>query len=125
MKILNWPAGARGHGRPHATGARLCFRECAWDRNFLDWIQANLDDIRRQAEATSSIARLQHIDPYVAGKFVYLRFNFSTGDAAGQNMVGKATSRPATGFWSGSRESPASTWNPISPPIRRLRKSTC
>ncbi len=27
----------------------------------------------------------------MANKFVFLRFNFSTGDAAGQNMVGRAT----------------------------------
>ena len=27
----------------------------------------------------------------MASKFVYLRFNYTTGDAAGMNMVGKAT----------------------------------
>jgi hydroxymethylglutaryl-CoA reductase (NADPH) len=37
------------------------------------------------------VAKLQYIDPYLAGKFAYLRFNYSTGDAAGQNMVGRAT----------------------------------
>jgi hydroxymethylglutaryl-CoA reductase (NADPH) len=37
------------------------------------------------------VAKLQYIDPYLANKFVYLRFNYSTGDAAGQNMVGRAT----------------------------------
>jgi hydroxymethylglutaryl-CoA reductase (NADPH) len=31
------------------------------------------------------------VDPYLSNKFAYLRFNFSTGDAAGQNMVGRAT----------------------------------
>jgi hydroxymethylglutaryl-CoA reductase (NADPH) len=31
------------------------------------------------------------IDPYLASKFVFLRFNYTTGDAAGQNMVGRAT----------------------------------
>jgi hydroxymethylglutaryl-CoA reductase (NADPH) len=54
-------------------------------------VEENLADIRREAEATSSVAKLQYIDPYAASKFVYLRFNFSTGDAAGQNMVGRAT----------------------------------
>jgi hydroxymethylglutaryl-CoA reductase (NADPH) len=47
--------------------------------------------IRAAAEATSSYAKLQYIDPYLANNFVFLRFNFSTGDAAGQNMVGRAT----------------------------------
>jgi hydroxymethylglutaryl-CoA reductase (NADPH) len=50
-----------------------------------------MDKIREEAEATSSVAKLQYIDPYLASKFAYLRFNFSTGDAAGQNMVGRAT----------------------------------
>ena len=60
-------------------------------RDFVKWVQTNLAEIRNQAEATSSVAKLQYIDPFVANKFVYLRFNFSTGDAAGQNMVGRAT----------------------------------
>ena len=34
---------------------------------------------------------MDYIDPYLASKFAYLRFNFTTGDAAGQNMVGRAT----------------------------------
>jgi len=67
------------------------FRNARAGREFVNWVQANLADIRAAAEATSSVARLQHIDPYVANNFVYLRFNFSTGDAAGQNMVGRAT----------------------------------
>jgi hydroxymethylglutaryl-CoA reductase (NADPH) len=50
-----------------------------------------MDPIRDAAEATSSVARLDYIDPYLASKFAYLRFNFTTGDAAGQNMVGRAT----------------------------------
>ena len=60
-------------------------------RAFRDWIDAHMEDIRREAEATSRVARLQYIDTYLASKFAYLRFNFSTGDAAGQNMVGRAT----------------------------------
>ena len=60
-------------------------------REFVKWVEANMGPIREEAEATSSVARLLYIDPYLANKFVYLRFNFSTGDAAGQNMVGRAT----------------------------------
>lgn len=60
-------------------------------RRFVDWVVANLDTIRKVAEATSSVARLKHIDYYLSNRFAYLRFNFTTGDAAGQNMVGKAT----------------------------------
>ncbi|MGB1286289.1 MAG: hydroxymethylglutaryl-CoA reductase [Aggregatilineales bacterium] len=60
-------------------------------RDFMNWVEDNLPDIREHAEATSSVAKLQSIDPYLFSKFVYLRFNYSTGDAAGQNMVGRAT----------------------------------
>ncbi len=63
-------------------------RQC---REFLKWVQENTETIRLHAEGTSSVARLIDIDPYLASKFVFLRFNYTTGDAAGQNMVGRAT----------------------------------
>jgi hydroxymethylglutaryl-CoA reductase (NADPH) len=67
------------------------FADARAGREFVSWITANFDKIREEAEATSSVARLHDIDPYLASKFVYLRFNYTTGDAAGQNMVGRAT----------------------------------
>ena len=63
-------------------------RQC---KAFLRWIEQNMDSIRSQAEQTSSVIKLQNVETYLSNKFVFLRFNFTTGDAAGQNMVGKAT----------------------------------
>ena len=63
-------------------------REC---RDFSQWVHDNMDEIRAEAESTSSVAKLLSIDHYLSNKFVYLRFNYQTGDAAGQNMVGRAT----------------------------------
>jgi hydroxymethylglutaryl-CoA reductase (NADPH) len=60
-------------------------------RDFRGWIDAQLPQIREAAEATSSVAKLLYVDTYLVNKFAYLRFNFATGDAAGQNMVGRAT----------------------------------
>jgi len=60
-------------------------------RTFRDWVNANLEAIRQAAEATSSVAKLLYVDTYLSNKFAYLRFNYTTGDAAGQNMVGRAT----------------------------------
>ncbi len=60
-------------------------------RGFRDWVQEHMSEIRRAAEATSSVAKLLDIDIFLASRFAYLRFNFATGDAAGQNMVGRAT----------------------------------
>jgi hydroxymethylglutaryl-CoA reductase (NADPH) len=67
------------------------FENARQGRDFIVWVMANLSKIREEAEATSHVARLLDIDPYLASKFVYLRFNYTTGDAAGQNMVGRAT----------------------------------
>jgi hydroxymethylglutaryl-CoA reductase (NADPH) len=67
------------------------FEDARAGREFVRWVEANIAKIREEAEATSSVARLQYIDPYLANRFVYMRFNYSTGDAAGQNMVGRAT----------------------------------
>jgi hydroxymethylglutaryl-CoA reductase (NADPH) len=60
-------------------------------RAFRDWVAVNMDSIREAAEATSSVAKLLDIDIILSNKFAYLRFNYRTGDAAGQNMVGRAT----------------------------------
>jgi hydroxymethylglutaryl-CoA reductase (NADPH) len=60
-------------------------------RDFTRWIEDNTPAIRVAAEATSSVAKLTRIHPYLSNKFAFLRFNYTTGDAAGQNMVGRAT----------------------------------
>ncbi len=60
-------------------------------RGFRDWVNKHLTEIAQAAEATSSVAKLLDIDMFLAARFAYLRFNYFTGDAAGQNMVGRAT----------------------------------
>ena len=67
------------------------FDDARGARDFGQWVADNLEAIRPAAESTSRIAKLQYIDTYLSNKFAFLRFNFSTGDAAGQNMVGRAT----------------------------------
>jgi hydroxymethylglutaryl-CoA reductase (NADPH) len=59
--------------------------------SFANWIDDNLEELREQAESTSNVAKLINIQKFPVSKFVYLRFNFKTGDAAGQNMVTVAT----------------------------------
>jgi hydroxymethylglutaryl-CoA reductase (NADPH) len=60
-------------------------------RTFAGWVQRNIAGIRIAAEATSRVARLTGVEPYIASHYVFLRFSFETGDAAGQNMVTRAT----------------------------------
>ena len=93
MKILNLSGGVTVSVVADAMQRApvFVFDNAREAREFVAWIDMNLDDIRDQAEATSSVAKLGYIDSYLASKFAYLRFNFTTGDAAGQNMVGRAT----------------------------------
>lgn len=60
-------------------------------RDFGEWIEEHFDEIRREAESTTRIGQLIKIQQFAIGPVRYLRFNYTTGDAAGQNMTGKAT----------------------------------
>lgn len=60
-------------------------------RDFGDWLRSNYVAIKAAAEATTSVGQLHEIQQFPAGPNLYTRFNFTTGDAAGQNMTGKAT----------------------------------
>jgi hydroxymethylglutaryl-CoA reductase (NADPH) len=93
MKVLNLCGGVEVTVIADAMQRApvFVFRNARNGREFVNWVHANLAPIRSAAEATSNVAKLLFIDPYLANNFVYLRFNFSTGDAAGQNMVGRAT----------------------------------
>jgi hydroxymethylglutaryl-CoA reductase (NADPH) len=93
MKILNLSGGVTVSVVADAMQRApvFVFANAREAREFVAWVEMNIDDIRDHAEATSRVAKLEYIDPYLASKFAYLRFNFSTGDAAGQNMVGRAT----------------------------------
>jgi hydroxymethylglutaryl-CoA reductase (NADPH) len=60
-------------------------------RDFGIWLKENFAQIKEQAEGTTSVGKLTDIEQYHAGRFVFTRFDYTTGDAAGQNMTGKAT----------------------------------
>jgi hydroxymethylglutaryl-CoA reductase (NADPH) len=60
-------------------------------REFGDWLRERFDEIRAAAESTTSTGRLQDIEQYSASRILFTRFNYTTGDAAGQNLTGKAT----------------------------------
>jgi hydroxymethylglutaryl-CoA reductase (NADPH) len=67
------------------------FADAVRGREFARWVVENQPRIREVAESTSRVVRLLYIDPCLSNRFVFLRFNFQTGDAAGQNMVTRAT----------------------------------
>jgi hydroxymethylglutaryl-CoA reductase (NADPH) len=59
--------------------------------SFGAWVDEHFEDIRAAAEATTHSGHLTSIRQYPVGPLRYLRFNYTTGDAAGQNMTGRAT----------------------------------
>jgi hydroxymethylglutaryl-CoA reductase (NADPH) len=67
------------------------FSDARYARDFGVWVEANFAHIKAAAEATTRSGKLRNIEQYSMGKMRWLRFCFTTGDAAGQNMVSKAT----------------------------------
>lgn len=58
---------------------------------FAGWLGEHFEEIAAAAQTTTSSGRLLEIQQFPVSKLLYTRFNYSTGDAAGQNMTGKAT----------------------------------
>lgn len=58
---------------------------------FLAWALPQVDTFREKAEATTRYGKLQDMKITVEGNHVYLDFEYTTGDASGQNMVTIAT----------------------------------
>ena len=72
-------------------GPAFAFNNAIEAGRFLSWVLENSDDLSAAVESTSTHARLLDVTPSLVGKEVFLLFQFSTGDAAGQNMVTLAT----------------------------------
>ncbi len=67
------------------------FDDARQARDFGGWVAEHFAEIKAAAETTTKSGKLRDIEQYPASRMMYLRFNFTTGDAGGQNMVGKAT----------------------------------
>ena len=67
------------------------FNDAREARDFQLWLRANFDEIKEKAESTTSVGKLLEIENYHVHNFVACRFDYSTGDAAGQNMTSRAT----------------------------------
>jgi hydroxymethylglutaryl-CoA reductase (NADPH) len=58
---------------------------------FVAWVCSNFDLLKAAAETTTRHGKLVELSPHVEGDHVYLVCSYTTGDAAGQNMVTIAT----------------------------------
>ncbi|MEW9798832.1 hydroxymethylglutaryl-CoA reductase [Alteromonas lipolytica] len=93
MKLLNMSGGVKATVQDDAMQRApvFVFKDARGARDFVKWVNENMDSIRKEAESTTSVGKLTYIDNFLSNKFAFLRFNYKTGDAAGQNMVGRAT----------------------------------
>ena len=69
----------------------FAFRTLEEAGRFVIWALSQQEAFRQAAEATTHHGRLSDMRFAIEGNHVYLTFEFTTGDAAGQNMVTIAT----------------------------------
>jgi hydroxymethylglutaryl-CoA reductase (NADPH) len=60
-------------------------------RDFSHWLDVHFEEIKQVAESSTRTGKLVDVEKYSASRILFCRFNYTTGDAAGQNMTGKAT----------------------------------
>ncbi|WP_439100914.1 hydroxymethylglutaryl-CoA reductase [Congregibacter sp.] len=93
MKVIREAGGVMTTVVGQAMQRAPCFvfRNSRDARDFEQWLVENFPKIKEVAESTTSVGKLDEIEHYCAHNFVYTRFDYSTGDAAGQNMTSRAT----------------------------------
>lgn len=69
----------------------FAFRNLSEAGQFVSWAVSQLDAFKACAEATTRHGKLSEMRITVEGNHVYLNFEYTTGDASGQNMVTLAT----------------------------------
>jgi hydroxymethylglutaryl-CoA reductase (NADPH) len=60
-------------------------------RAFGAWLAEHFAEVKQAAEGSTRTGRLRGIEQYFASRILFTRFDYTTGDAAGQNLAGKAT----------------------------------
>ena len=93
MRVISECGGARTTVVKHSMQRAPVFLfDNALDaREFGKWLDEHIDAIRAVVIASVEVPRLIEIEKYVVANMLYTRFCYTTGDAAGQNMTGKAT----------------------------------
>jgi hydroxymethylglutaryl-CoA reductase (NADPH) len=93
FNAMNRCGGAAALCGDEQVGRAPCFEfaSLAEAREFARWLPSRLPILKETTEGTSRYCRLRTAHASVVGNTVYTLFEFSTGDAAGQNMVTLAT----------------------------------
>ena len=93
MRVISECGGAKTTVVKHSMQRApvFLFDNALEARDFGHWLREHLDSIRGVVKVSSGVARLTDIEQYPVANMLYTRFCYTTGDAAGQNMTGKAT----------------------------------
>jgi hydroxymethylglutaryl-CoA reductase (NADPH) len=93
MRLLSESGGVKTTvvGQFMQRSPAFFFDDALQAREFGEWVTENFEPIRQAAETTTRSGKLINIRQFAIGPVRNLRFNYTTGDAAGQNMTGKAT----------------------------------
>ena len=93
MRVISECGGAKTTVVKHSMQRApvFLFDDALEAREFGKWLNENIDSIRGVVATSSQTAKLIEIEQYIVANMMYTRFCYTTGDAAGQNMTGKAT----------------------------------
>ncbi len=93
MKILGEAGGVKTTILDDAMqrAPAFVFEDARQAREFGVWLTEHFAEIKQAAEGTTRSGRLRRIEQYSASRILFTRFDYTTGDAAGQNLTGKAT----------------------------------
>ncbi len=93
MRVISECGGARATVVKHSMQRApvFLFENALEAREFGKWLDEHLDALRGVVKTAVDVPRLIEIEQYIVGNMLYSRFCYTTKDAAGQNMTGKAT----------------------------------
>jgi len=93
MRVISECGGAKTTVVKHSMQRApvFLFDNALEARDFGQWLRDNFNAIHGVVDASTDVPQLTEIEQYIIGNMMYTRFCYTTKDAAGQNMTGKAT----------------------------------
>ncbi|MCL2509930.1 MAG: hydroxymethylglutaryl-CoA reductase (NADPH) [Methanomassiliicoccaceae archaeon] len=93
MSVINDGGGARVKVFQDGMTRAPVFRTEGIDHStkVIQWIESNVDLLSTIVDSTTNHGKLISIEPFPAGRNLFIRFSFGTGDAMGMNMATIAT----------------------------------
>ncbi|MCH7226363.1 hydroxymethylglutaryl-CoA reductase [Haloferula sp. A504] len=88
----------------------FAFRTLAEAGQFIAWVVSQVDHFKKLAAGTTRHGEMIDLGATFEGNHVYLTFEFSTGDASGQNMVTLATQAVCDAIMAESPVKPERMW---------------